>query len=215
MTTPCNSLDISQPGLVKFDGTSTFTGVTLSQYNTLVGASSNGITSIDPGSTGYVLTSNGASANPSYQVLSSALIVKKVTLTSAQIKALHATPIEIIAAPGAGNGIQIVSYSAKFSYGGTNAFVAGAGQSIALMFNNNTTQIIAGNAFINNTMITGTSTTYSWQNQTSATTFIGEVAGVLDNVNIAAYNPVATEISGNAANNNTIDIIIGYHLFSF
>ena len=215
MSVPCNSLDISQAGLVRFDGTSNFTGVTLTQYNTLVGSSSNGITSVSPGTSGYVLTSNGASANPSYQLLSSALIVKKVTLTSAQIKALHATPIELIAAPGAGNGIQLVTYSAKVNYGGTNVFVAGAGQRVDIMFNNTTTQIINGNSFVSNSMITAAASSFSWANQTSGTTFTGELAGVLDNVNVTAWNPVATEISGNAANDNTIDIILGYHVFAY
>lgn len=66
MTTPCNSLDISQAGLVRFDGTSTFTGVTLTNHDVLVGAASNGITSVGPGNAGQVLRSGGAGADPAY-----------------------------------------------------------------------------------------------------------------------------------------------------
>lgn len=62
-----NSLNISSSGLVKFDGTATFSAVTTTQYNTLVGATSNGIASIAPSATsGVPLISQGASANPVY-----------------------------------------------------------------------------------------------------------------------------------------------------
>ena len=42
------------------------------QYNVLVGSSNGGISNVSPSSTsGYVLTSNGASSNPSFQILGS------------------------------------------------------------------------------------------------------------------------------------------------
>lgn len=70
MSTPCNSLDISQAGLVKFDGISTFTGVTVTNHNVIVGAASNGLTSVAPSATvGYPLVSQGSSADPSFAVL--------------------------------------------------------------------------------------------------------------------------------------------------
>ena len=69
MPTPGNALNITSPGLVVFDGTATFTADTTTQYYTLVGAASNGISNIAPGTANYVLTSNGASANPSYQAI--------------------------------------------------------------------------------------------------------------------------------------------------
>jgi len=62
-----NALNLNSSGLVNFNGSTTFTAVTTAQYNTLVGAPGNGITNISPGTSGQVLTSNGASANPSYQ----------------------------------------------------------------------------------------------------------------------------------------------------
>lgn len=64
--TPGNSLDITAAGLVKFDGTATFSGVTTTQFDVLVGAASNGITSVGPGSAGQVLQSGGNAANPAY-----------------------------------------------------------------------------------------------------------------------------------------------------
>jgi hypothetical protein len=67
MGVPANAIDITQAGLVKFDGTSVFTGVTVTNHGTLVGAASNGITSVGPSvTTGAVLKSGGASADPAY-----------------------------------------------------------------------------------------------------------------------------------------------------
>lgn len=66
MTTQ-NSINISAAGLCRYDGAGTFTGVTVTQYYTLVGAASNGITSVAPSATaGIPLVSGGSSSNPSY-----------------------------------------------------------------------------------------------------------------------------------------------------
>lgn len=64
--TPANALDITAAGLVKFDGTATFSAVTTTQHDVLVGGASNGITSVGPGSAGQVLQSGGAAADPAY-----------------------------------------------------------------------------------------------------------------------------------------------------
>lgn len=64
--TPGNSLNITAAGLVKFDGTATFSGVTTTQFDVLVGGATNGISSVGPGSTGQVLQSGGNAANPAY-----------------------------------------------------------------------------------------------------------------------------------------------------
>ncbi len=66
MSTPANALDITQAGLVKFDGSTTFSGVTVTNHDVLVGSTSNGITSVGPGSAGQILRSGGASADPAY-----------------------------------------------------------------------------------------------------------------------------------------------------
>lgn len=65
MSTPANALDITQAGLVKFDGTAIFTGVTVTNHDVLVGSTSNGITSIAAGATNQVLLGN-TGADPSF-----------------------------------------------------------------------------------------------------------------------------------------------------
>ena len=68
--TPANAMNLSSAsGIVNWDGTATMSTTALTQYYTLVGASANTISSIAPGTSNYVLTSNGAAANPSYKVL--------------------------------------------------------------------------------------------------------------------------------------------------
>lgn len=66
MSTPANSLNISQSGLVKFTGTA-FTGVTTTAHDVLVGAASNGITNVAPSAaSGIALISQGTSADPTF-----------------------------------------------------------------------------------------------------------------------------------------------------
>lgn len=105
MSSPANSLNITSAGIVKFDGTSVFSPVTVSQYNTLVGGSSNSITSVLPGTSGYVLTSNGGSADPSYQAISNSSLPG-----SGQITLNNGTNISVSGSPvalGAGATINV------------------------------------------------------------------------------------------------------------
>lgn len=64
-TTPVNATNISSAGLVKFDGTATFSAVTTTNHNVLIGAASNDITNVAPSSTsGVPLISQGSSSDP-------------------------------------------------------------------------------------------------------------------------------------------------------
>src|ERR1700690_320823 len=65
--TPGNALNVSSAGIIVFDGTATFSADTTTNHNVLLGAASNGITNVAPSTSGFVLTSNGASADPSFQ----------------------------------------------------------------------------------------------------------------------------------------------------
>jgi len=67
MVTAANALNISSAGLVKFDGTATFSGVTTTQHDVLIGSASNGITNVAPSATsGVALISQGAAADPTF-----------------------------------------------------------------------------------------------------------------------------------------------------
>lgn len=157
------------------------------------------------GTSGQVLTSNGAGALPTFQAAGGALSTASVTLTSAQVKALHATPITLVAAPGAGKAILVFTSIAQLNYGGTNAFVNSGGFPINIFYGNGTTSGITGAGLLANTQITATSNQfaqgYSQNNSASS---------VALNAAVVVSQGSATEITGNAAGDNTIDVQIWY-----
>lgn len=59
-------------GVLIGNGTSTITGNPVTQFDVLVGGATNAVTSITPSTAGFVLTSNGAGSNPTFQAAGSA-----------------------------------------------------------------------------------------------------------------------------------------------
>lgn len=156
------------------------------------------------GTSGNVLTSNGTNWVSSTLA---ELTTVTVTLTSAQIKALNATSITLIAAQGAGKIIVLTSIILKKFYGGTNVFTAAAAQTINLFYG--TTVAANSGTLGTNAVIVSTGTVFATALPvvlTAATTTSYENAGIV------IRNPVATEISGNAANNNTITVSASYYV---
>lgn len=71
MPGPANALDITAAGLVKFDGVNVFSGETTTNHNVLIGAASNGVTSVAPSATtGVPLISQGAAVDPAFGTVS-------------------------------------------------------------------------------------------------------------------------------------------------
>ena len=167
------------------------------------------------GTSGNVLTSDGTNFVSSAAPGGGIIYTSSVTLTSAQIKALHGTPIQIVAAPGAGNVIVPINAFCKFTYGGTNVFVAGLSQYIALTYGTTINLIFIDTAAagtIRNVILVSTASSY----QTSAPAGGGNgssgAIASFENKAVNAYNPVATEITGNAANDNTVHIGFMYYI---
>lgn len=163
------------------------------------------------GTAAQVLTSNGAGVAPTYQAAGGAgLLTASVTLTNSQIKNLHGTPVQAIAAPGAGNVIWPISIVGKMIYGGSNVFTAAAGQFIALMYapvGNNNRPFNS----IQNAAITAASSSYTLNNTYTTTT---AVSTQYENAALQFYVTSATEISGNAANDNTMSFQIIYKIIT-
>ncbi|MCF1193408.1 hypothetical protein LRR18_17595, partial [Mangrovimonas sp. AS39] len=100
--------------------------------------------------------------------------------------------------PGAGKTIIPLYITTKINYGGSNVFVAGASQIIALYYGITLLAISA----VPNAMIVAANT----QMKGTSNPDLGPtLATTIDNVAMNLYNTVATEISGNAANDNTIE----------
>ncbi len=133
-----------------------------------------------------------------------------VVLTSAQVKNLVAVPITIVASPGAGSYIVPIRVTAKMTYGGTNVFVAGAGQAVELRYVNAAGEIVAQSVMPNAGIV-------------SAASYIGfgsnfnvsdGLATSYENQAIVAVNSTVTDVTGNAANNNTITIVVTYEVLT-
>lgn len=152
------------------------------------------------GTSGNLLQSDGSNFVSTAPVM----LTVSGTLTNAQIKALHATPIQIIAAPGVGNVILVQRLVAKLNYGGTNVFTAAASQTIDAYYG---TAISIGTTLNNAGIVAAASQLQSNGANVSAAAYAS-----LSNVAVNLYNSVVTEIAGNAANNNTISYWVAYSI---
>ena len=64
-----NSLNINSTGVVAYNSTTgVFTESAITDHYALVGGTSNAITSVNPSTAGFILTSNGPGVDPSFQV---------------------------------------------------------------------------------------------------------------------------------------------------
>ncbi|MBP6892302.1 hypothetical protein KBB68_01845 [Candidatus Babeliales bacterium] len=129
-------------------------------------------------------------------------------LTSAQIKQLHKTPIKLIEAQGQNTIINITSCVARMMYGGSNTFVAKGKQTLRLGYENTTGLVLITTVLSNNAIVASS-------NQIARTISDAQTGGpVLNEINlpVVIYNPVATEISGNAANDNSIIVVLTYQI---
>lgn len=133
-----------------------------------------------------------------------------VTLTNAQIKALHATPITLIPAQGAGTIINVLACVIKMNYGGTNVFSAASGQALRIAYDNADGSTIIKTAFTKSGLVASSNQiARTIPDDQTAEPYINET-----NLPIVIFNPITTEIGGNAANNNTIVVILTYQVLN-
>jgi hypothetical protein len=171
--------------------------------------SASGVPSIlADGTTGQVLTATTGSPPTWAAAPGGGLLLATGTITSAQIKACHGSPVTLISAPGAGKVINVVGSILKYVYAGTNVFVAGAGQFVGLYYGTllTITNNTATNSQIANAVLTGTS------NGASVSQSAQVMTAAQENLAVTFYNLSATEISGNAANDNTIVYSLVYFI---
>jgi hypothetical protein len=158
------------------------------------------------GTSGNVLTSDGTNWN-STAPAGGGLSTVSGQLTNAQIKALHGTPVQILAAPGAGKVIVPVILSVTMNYGGSNVFTAGASQTVTIYYG---TQVACATGLSNSQLVASSSQYLQGQGQVAGLASATAYSGIA-NAAINFYNSSATEITGNAANNNTISYYLSYY----
>lgn len=175
------------------------------------GASGTGVGICGPGSsitnvtTGDQYYNNGTKAVPQWVLVEG---VRSVTLTRAQVIALRATPVSIIAAQGAGLVLEFISGMVFAVYGGSNVFTNP--QNMALRYKDT-----------GGTICSGTITAAGLIDQAaSEAESIPNVAGAImtkagcDNQAIVIHNTGASEITGNAAANNTIVVQAAFRVWT-
>jgi hypothetical protein len=108
--------------------------------------------------------------------------------------------------------ISVSALNAYYSYGGSNIFTAAASQIVSLNYVGNGGKII-GTVFSNYTL-TNAENKYTIR-PGAAAGLSDVVTGLIDNQPITLCNDVATEISGNAANDNTITVLLAYVIIDF
>ncbi len=206
-----NAINLKLSGIVTYDAAGSFTASTVTNHGVVTASTNNTVTSVAPSTSGNVLTSNGTDWTSAAATGPSSLSYVTITLTSAQIKALHGTPIQIVAAPGAGKVLCVVgpTYS-KFVYGGTNVFVAGAAQTINLQYGTAFSALGTGGSIMTNALLVGTASALKGS-ITPIASFSTTTLTDMENAALNAYNPIATEITGNAANDNTVIFSLLYY----
>lgn len=133
------------------------------------------------------------------------LRVAKVTVTNAQIKAMHATPVVLVAAPGAGKMLQVESVVLRLNYG-SNVFTGG--RAIRLGIDNATRRAfgdIAHGNFHENTA----NHVYHAQPAIAG----HATAAHTENKNFAMQAQVG-EIAGNAGGDNTFTVWVHYRILT-
>jgi hypothetical protein len=221
-----NATNTSNPVTVAQGGTGQ---TTLTNHGVLVGAGTSGISATATGSSGQLLVSGGASADPVYttatypstagtsgNVLTSdgtnwsssappggGVLSASVTLTSSQIKNLAGTLIQLIAAPGSSKTIFILSAESRFNYGGTNVFTTGG--SCRLVYGSSAGGTSAVTGIMTTTQMNG-SANYLVSGTLAA---ISNSASTTDNQVISVWNS-GSNYAGNAAGDNTCTVSCTY-----
>jgi hypothetical protein len=135
-------------------------------------------------------------------------LIQETVITSAQVKALRATPIQIAAAPGSGYVIDLESAVLIAKYGGTNPFTGI--QNLAIRY------VGAAGVIVSQTITGAGFLDQSTSERTSGLPKVDQIAtsAQCDNAGLFLHNTGAAEITGNAAGDNLLIVKCSYNVYS-
>lgn len=137
------------------------------------------------------VTGDGVDNTDPFNPVISSLIKSKVTLTSAQILALNSTPVQLVAAPGAGKALQVHNVTSRINYA-TTAYTT----NLTMRAYSTSTN----GAFINGNSLSRTATTTEQFQEGSNTLIINENQPLI--LDVAVGNPLAGD--------GTLDVYVTY-----
>lgn len=172
------------------------------------GTSGTGVNIGGPGSTYYdsatgnVFLNIGTKASPVWDLVKGSVLT---TLTSAQVKALRATPITLVAAPPAGYYRKFVGAILALDYGGSNVFTEGA-VNLAVRLTG------AAGVIVSQTIENTGFIDQAGDTMTTAEPKIDAIAAkaACDAQLLCLHNTGGAEIAGNAANDNIVRVRTWY-----
>jgi len=203
-----NSINEQTTGICGFTGTA-FVGSPATQHTVQIGgATTSTLVSVTNGTTGQFLGANTGAA-PTWQTPTAAGGLQYATwsLTNAQIKALHTTPITILAAQGA-NQLTVVVQMGYKTVIPTGQVFTGSGD---INPQNPVHGPLTGFTLLNSVIVTNAAR--------SVNLVSNDMYGGSGDVTVGYANQViellaSAAITGNASNNNTIKGYIGYYVFN-
>lgn len=149
-------------------------------------------------------TLTGLTTCPAGAVLGTDKIITEVTnLTSAQVKALKATPIALTAAPGADKFIQLLGATLTLDYG-SNAFTESSDD---LVIEYETSGVDATAAITSNGFLTATADTLA---VAVPAAIAGAATASFKGKKLMLNNSGDGEIAGNAANDSQLTVAVTY-----
>jgi hypothetical protein len=190
-------------GVVLGNGTSALTALTDTQLTTHINAFTSALSGAVPASGGG--TTNFLRADGTWATAGSSTDIVHVsgTITSAQLKALHATPINIVAAQGANKAVIPVNATFKYVHGATA--YTGTGATVTLNILNGQNQYAT---IISQTNMGNVLDTY----EMPSCTILDHSGTLIENQPLSLYNPSTTEL---ATGDGTLKYDIDYRVVTF
>ena len=154
-----------------------------------------------------VATGDGHEGDFTISVEETSIRYANVVVSNAEIIALRATPKTLVAAPGAGKMLELVSATLQLNYGGTNVFTESSDN---LIINYVDASGVAATGAIESTgFIDATEDAFT---TVLAVPVVNATTAQVVNTALILDNTGDGEIAGNAGEDNTMSVFVAYRI---